>query len=512
MTALIVIVGYLALLLTVGLSSSRFGDDTSDDFFLASHSIGPVLLLMSLFGTTMTAFALIGSTGKAYQLGIGTYGLMASWAAVVHPLMFAFVGVRVWHVGRHNGYVTQVQMLRDRFQNDALGWLLFPILVALVVPYLLIGVQGAGITVAAVTKGAFPSIFVDTGGAIPGWLTGLVICAVVFTYVTYGGIRAAAWANTFQTGVFLVVAAITFVIIASALGGPTAAIEATAAKRPELLIRGDAIGQAHFLSYSLVGLSVGMFPHIFQHWLTARSSDTFKLSVIAHPALVAAVWLPCVLIGVWAAGQLDFPPEKANAVLGVMVAKFTTPWMSGVLTAGVLAAIMSSLDSQFLCLGTMFTHDVLLRTREDVSEAQQIAYGRQFVGLVVLATWLLSLVSTRGIFDLGVWCFSGFSALTPILFAALYWRRATATGALAAVVVVIVGWIGLFTADSMGTHTGEFLVGGVMPVTWLFLASTVTMLGVSLATEPPPDHVVDRFLGDSTATKSTRTDRTTSAA
>lgn len=498
MTQLIIICGYLAVLLGVGLSSRRFATGTRDDFFLASHSIGPVLLLMSLFGTTMTAFALVGSTGKAFLLGIGVYGLMASWAAVVHPLMFAFVGVRVWHVGRRNGYLTQIQMLRDRFQNDSLGWLLFPILVCLVVPYLLIGVQGAGITVAAVTKGVLPTLFVDGAGVptgVPGWLTGLVICAVVYTYVSFGGIRAAAWANTFQTVVFLIVAAITFVTIASALGGPAEAIAATAAKKPELLVRGDAIGQAHFFSYGLVGLSVGMFPHIFQHWLTARSSETFKLSVIAHPALVAAVWLPCVLIGVWAAGQLNLPPEKANAVLGIMVAKFTTPLMSGVLTAGVLAAIMSSLDSQFLCLGTMFTHDVLLRLRDDVDEDAQVFWGRVFVGLVVLATWLLSLVSTRGIFNLGVWCFSGFSALTPIIIAALYWRRATAAGALAAVIVTVIGWVGLFVADSMGDHHGEFLVGGVMPVTVLFAASSIAMVVVSLATKPPPDDVVDRFLG-----------------
>ena len=100
MIALGVIVAYLAVLLTVGLGSTRLAKDTGDDFFLASRSIGPFLMVMSLFGTTMTAFALVGSTGKAYTVGIGTYGLMASWAAVVHPLMFAFVGVPVWYLGR----------------------------------------------------------------------------------------------------------------------------------------------------------------------------------------------------------------------------------------------------------------------------------------------------------------------------------------------------------------------------------------------------------------------------
>ena len=497
MIQLAIVGAYLLVLLGVGVAANRLFSGTSRDYFLASQSIGPVLLLMSLFGTTMTAFALVGSTGKAFTLGIGTYGLMASWAAVVHPMMFLLIGVRIWHLGRRHGYVTQVQFFRDRFRSEALGWLLFPILVLLVIPYLLIGLQGAGITVAAVTKGAFPTFFVDAAGAPSGispWITSAVICGVVLTYVFLGGIRAAAWANTLQTSVFLVVAVLAFSTIASALGGPAAASAATAALRPDLLVREGHIGQVHFMSYGLVGLSVGMFPHIFQHWLTARSANTFKLSIVAHPVLVMLVWLPCVLIGVWAAAELpNLPPQKANAVLGIMVAKFTTPVMGGVVTAGILAAIMSSLDSQFMCLGTMFTHDVLLRRRRDLSDADQVKYGRLFVVAVVAVTYALSLVSTRGIFDLGVWCFSGFSGLVPVVVAALYWRRATAVGAMASVIATAVAWVVLFTLDGRHAGGGEFLIGGVMPVTFIVGASAVAMVVGSMASKPPGDEVLDRF-------------------
>ena len=501
MTSLLIIVGYLALLLAVALTSRRFSRGTSEDFFVASRSIGPFLLLMSLFGTTMTAFALVGSTGKSYALGVGVYGLMASWAAVVHPLMFAVIGLKLWKLGREHGYVTQVQYFRDRFQSERLGHVLFPILVLLVIPYLLIGVQGAGITVAAVTKGAFPSLFVDAAGnasGIPAWLTGAVICAVVLTYVFWGGIRAAAWANGFQTCIFIVVAILTFFTIASALGGAEAATAATLAKRPELLVRGESIGQAQFLSYGLVGLSVGMFPHIFQHWMTAKSAKTFRLPVIAHPVLVAVVWLPCVILGIWAAGQLSVPPAKANAVLGIMVAKYTTPVMGGILTAGILAAIMSSLDSQFLCLGTMFTHDVVLRgeSANKADDARIIWIGRAFVTGVVGVTYLLSLFSNRGIFDLGVWCFSGFSGLTPLVIASLYWRRATRVGAFACVAATVISWTALFVMDTMamdGTH-GEFLVGGVMPVTWVFVSSALAMVVGSLLSTPPDAEHLRRFL------------------
>ena len=68
MTPLIIIIVYLLLLLVLGLVSNRFFRGTSRDYFVASHSIGPFLLLMSVFGTTMTAFALVGSTGKSYAV------------------------------------------------------------------------------------------------------------------------------------------------------------------------------------------------------------------------------------------------------------------------------------------------------------------------------------------------------------------------------------------------------------------------------------------------------------
>ena len=55
-----------------------------------------------------------------------------------------------------------------------------------------------------------------------------------------------------------------------------------------------------FFTYMLIPLSVGMFPHLFQHWLTAKSAESFKVPVVLHPLFIMIVWVPCVLIGVWA--------------------------------------------------------------------------------------------------------------------------------------------------------------------------------------------------------------------
>lgn len=109
---LLVLAIYLGLLLALALFSGRLFRGTSKDYFVASHSIGPFMLLMSVFGTTMTAFALVGSTGKAFQQGVGTYGLMASSSGLVHAACFFLIGIRVWAIAKREGYVTQIQFFR----------------------------------------------------------------------------------------------------------------------------------------------------------------------------------------------------------------------------------------------------------------------------------------------------------------------------------------------------------------------------------------------------------------
>jgi SSS family solute:Na+ symporter len=172
-------------------------------------------------------------------------------------------------------------------------------------------------------------------------------------------------------------------------------------------------------------LSVGMFPHLFQHWLTARSAKTFRLTLVAHPLFIMIVWVPCVLIGAWASGLLPTGIPPAAVLANMLALLVGNPYLTGFLTAGILAAIMSSLDSQFLCLGTIFTTDIVLHTvgRQRFSNKQVIWIARSFVIVIVAITYVLALVAmARGanVFDLAVWCFSGFSALFPLVFAAVY--------------------------------------------------------------------------------------------
>lgn len=668
MVPLIVICVYLALLLALGIFASTLFRGSSKDYMLASHSIGPFLLLMSLFGTTMTAFALVGSTGEAYAEGVGVYGLLASSSGIIHSLCFFVLGIKLWSLGKKYGYTTQIQFFRDRLQSDKIGILLFPILVGLVIPYLLIGVMASGTVVSAVSEGAFTNMFAEYDYGIPNWLGSLVISIVVLIYVFFGGMRGTAWANAFQTIVFMVLGVITFWVISDNLGGVQAASEAVEKRNPSKLMRSvaesdeqkyekafatwqslaeynyanrkangelltpeqkaqaiadykgppignwkaraeanvamannllnlsiaekndafieqddrvmpeekpvwwdkevmtghelneyqrneDAVLAAYtdpiynknmghpndlinpdkpelgtkwtrkrtagvyratkwspeepramsrlvFITYMFIPLSVGMFPHLFQHWLTAKNAQSFKLPVVAHPIFIAIVWIPCVLVGVWATSAVVPGTERAlipphfnpNAVLPFMVANMSGPFLSGLLTAGVLAAIMSSLDSQFLCIGTMFTEDIVVHYggKKRFTDKQVLFIARCFIIAIVAITYFLSLYEPRRVFTLGVWTFSGFSSLFPLVFAALYWKRLTKAGAYACVITAIGLWCLFFYMSDMALNP-HFTVFGMMPVATMVPAAAIAMVVVSLMTQPPSEEHLARF-------------------
>ena len=520
-TQLVIIAIYLCLLLFLGFFASRLFRGTKKDYLLASHSIGPFLLLMSLFGTTMTAFALVGSSGEAFSQGIGVYGMLASSSGIVHSMCFFLIGIKLWRLGQKHNYTTQIQYFRDRLESDLVGLLLFPILVGLIIPYLLIGVMAAGVTIQSLTAGAFPDwpMFQTdspgTNGGVPPWLGSLVICLVVLIYVFFGGMRGTAWANTFQTLVFMVLGVVTFCVIATKLGKQDTLwenLKTIGEAIPENKATRSEMSPSKFMTYMLIPLSVGMFPHLFQHWLTAKSDKSFKLSVVCHPLFIMIVWVPCVLVGVWATTGL-LPPNpplptlpngvvNQNAVLPFMVMVLTDPLLGGLLAAGILAAIMSSLDSQFLCVGSIFSNDIFTHYlgSERFSDRQQVWIARMFIVFIVVVTYVLSLQGYRSVFSMAIWCFTGYASLFPLVLAALYWKRLTAPGAVSGILAMVGCWLYLFRESNWAgkrDYVIQLEIGGstyeVMPVVATFLCCLVAMVLTSLVTVRPSEKTLAKF-------------------
>src|SRR3984885_8930618 len=125
MVPVIVLFIYLAIIAAIGLFAYKRGKANTEDFFLASRTIGPMVFFLSLFATNMTAFAILGSSGLAYRRGIAIYGLMASSSGFVIPLTIFFIGTRLWALGKKFGHQTQVQFFRDRWECSGIGTAIF---------------------------------------------------------------------------------------------------------------------------------------------------------------------------------------------------------------------------------------------------------------------------------------------------------------------------------------------------------------------------------------------------
>src|SRR5437879_5336167 len=158
MIPVIVIAIYFILVAYVGSIAYRRGKANTEDFFLASRTIGSLVFFLSLFATNMTAFAILGSSGAAYKRGIGIFGLMASSSGFVIPLTIFFIGTRLWALGKKFGHQTQVQFFRDRWECAGIGTAIFALSSAMLVPYMIISIIGGGTVLETISasKGAAP--------------------------------------------------------------------------------------------------------------------------------------------------------------------------------------------------------------------------------------------------------------------------------------------------------------------------------------------------------------------
>ena len=539
----IVVFLYLAAVVYIGIFAFRRakGREEAEDYFLASRSLGPFVFLFSLFGTNMTAFAILGSSGHAFSNGIVTFGLMASSSGLVIPLTIFLIGTRVWALGKKYGFMTPVQMFRDRWECRHIGTVIFAVQAAMLVPYIIIGIMGGGTT-----------LYTISGGLVPFWFGGAIVAMVVMSYVFFGGMRGTAWVNTFQTVLFLCFGAIALIVIGAGMGGFRSAAQAMQNSPLAPLLTRERISPYYFFSYTFIPLSAIAFPHILIFCLTARKITQFKKTVIFYPLCILAIWLPCVFLGVMANRVTDVPqirekqearrvlatqgrtmePEQRDElrdkaagddVIMLLLQRYARLWLAGLLGAGIMAAVMAS-DSQILALSTMFTEDVFAfyggKTR--FGQSVQVQTGRIFIILITLFAYTVALQAPETIFELAIqYAFSGFASLSPLLIAALFWRGSTKWGALAvtlwtaaAVVAVAVfqsavpapapvpapanpniifgslgGW------EVLSRTPGGTAVFGFMPVVPMVLISALLMFVVSLATKKPAQTTIAKYFG-----------------
>jgi len=422
---------YLLLVLFVGYSASSRTGESREEYLMASRSFGTLVLLAALFATNMSAVVMIGAPGLAYNVGPNAYGYFIGLLVFSFPLLMMTIGHRVWLVGKRFGHITPAQVVNHRFDSTYLGVLAMALFTFWTVPYLLVGIQGGGI--------AFQQL---TDGVIPYWAGGLIVTLVVLGYVASGGMRGTGWTNAFQGAVFVIALVGFAIVIPNQLGGFEAATSATLEQNPALLNRAD-IPPLQFKEYFsvaiLVSIETFILPHLFIRYMTSESIKNLRQTSVVYPIALMLSWGPAVLLGFWGVGQF---PEIANPdfILPALIEANFPTWLVGLALAGILAALMSTLDGQVLTLATMLTEDIL-RPFFDVDERTEVLATRVFTIAILGVAYAAALLTREGIIDTTIFAFSGYALMFFPIVAGFY---SASVSKHASGIGLLLGFVGLW--------------------------------------------------------------------
>lgn len=471
---------YLLIVLGVGYVAARATGTSREDFLMANRSFNTVILLAALFATNMTAVVMIGAPGLAYRAGAGAYGFFVSLFAFLFPVFLMTVGYRIWLVGKRFGHITPGQIVNHRWNSSYLGVVVMAMFTIWTIPYLLVGVQGGGIVFEALTD-----------GLIPYWLGALIVLVVVGLYVYQGGMRGTGWTNAFQGAVFITFLLAMFVWVPSRIGGFDAATGAVASINGGVLLNRGGIppfqSRTWFSQGLIVAFGAFMFPHLIMRYMTARSVETLKQTSLLYPVAVVVVWVPAVLLGFWGIAQF---PELSNPdfVLPTMVSEFLPVWVVGFALAGILAALMSSLDGQVLTLSTFFTEDVAREFFEVESNDREVWLTRAFLVAIFTLAYVGALWTKDSIVDTATFAFSGYALMFVPFVSAFYWRSSSEESVLAG---LLVGFVGLW-AFELGVLP-DSLTFGFLPFVPLLVVQVVVMVAVSAVTDAAAGDRIEEY-------------------
>ncbi|WP_226480524.1 sodium:solute symporter family protein [Natrinema amylolyticum] len=446
-----IIVGYLLVALAVGLIAYRLTDRTAEDFYLASRTLGTVVLLFTTFATLLSAFTFFAGPNIAYAQGPEWILVMGLMDGIIFAVLWYVIGYKQWLLGQRYGYVTLGEMLGDRFGSRWLRGLVAGVSLLWLFPYVMLQQVGAGTALEALTEGAVPY----AAGA------GL-ITAFMILYVVVAGMRGIAWTDTLQGAFMLVTTWVALLWVLAAVGGPDAATAALASN-PEtggfLSLGGGIYTVPWILSTAItIGFGVAMFPQVNQRFFAASSKTVLKRSFALWPVLCVLLFVPSFMLGAWAAG-LGVPMPDSGNILPAVLAEYTPTWFAALVIAGAMAAMMSSSDSMLLSGSSYFTRDLVRPIAAffgvRLSERQEDLIARGGVVVFASAAFLVSLFRPAGLFELGDAAFSGFAQLALPVLLALYWRKITRAGITAGVVTSQAFYISsLFLAIVPNSYAG----------------------------------------------------------
>jgi len=477
---------------------------SSADYFLAGRNVGWFVIGASLFASNIGSEHLVGlaGTGADSGLAVSHFEVQASIILLILGWFFTPFYLR-------SGVFTMPEFLERRY-SPAARWFLAVVAIA-----------GYVLTKIAVTVFAGAVVF-DAVMDIPFWHGALIVVLATGVYTVFGGLRVVLYTDMLQMFVLLGGAVAVTLIGLSKLGGWS---EMTHVAGPEMMNIWKPMTHPDFpwtgilLGVPIIGLWYWCTDQfIVQRVLSARNIDQAQAGTIFAGYLKQLPLFLFVLPGVVAfclqqRGMLEL--EQADQALPSMVAVLLPAGVRGLVVAGLLAALMSSLSSVFNSCSTLVTWDIYRKLHPQASERRLVWVGRistcVLVGLGLAWIPLMHYISDQ--LYLYLQHVQAYLAppITAVFLFGLLWRRTTARAALVVLVTGFLMGISLLVGeiyvhshlDSLSANHWLVRAAEINFLHYsalLFLACSVIVIVMSLLTQAPrDDQLAGTTLGDTTS-------------
>ena len=472
---LVTFTAYIGLTLLIGLIAWQRTNAMSD-YLLAGRRLGPWTTALSAGASDMSGWLLLGLPGYAYGNGLNAFWLAAGlWIGTW--LNWRLMAARLRQFSKQfNDSLTLPAYFENRFADQQ--GLIRPISAVFIITFFLF------YTASGLVAGG--KLFSEVFDINYQLAVGCGALAIVL-YTAIGGFLAVSWTDVIQG--LLMAAALVFVpVVALQSSQGNLSVSLFITNHPEYFSlfftpSGERLSLITILGLIAWGLGYFGQPHILARFKAIASPGNVKFA-----RKVAVSWSAITLLGGLSVGIIGSqffltPINDAEKIFIHLVSALFNPYVAGLLLAAILAAIMSTADSQLLVTTSALTEDLYRRfSSESPSDTQLIRLSRIGVVVVALIASLIALDPESAILNLVAYAWAGFGAsFGPALLLSLYWQRRNRQGALAGIVtggLTVVIWKHL--------EGGWFDLYEIVPG---FAASFIAIVLVSLVTPKPPSEI-----------------------
>ena len=486
MIGLTIISLYLLTVLYFGYRSWRVGNNSIEDFAVASGSFGVIILSLTFAATFHSAYAFTGIVGFAYTDGIG-FWVTGLWL-IPSALLFWLFGRRLWIMGRKHRFLSMAEYMGRFYESNLIALITVFVHAVFITPYIGIQLTGSGYIFQTITEGKVPFAW---GAAI--------MMVILIAYVWVGGIRAVAWTDTLQ-GIFMFFGILvgSWLIVRNVAGSSTAAFMDAVEAIPEFFTLPGPSGALTTGSYIsrwvTICLGMTMAPHIVIRMFTAKS-----LNVLKWASILGALYLTVIYWFTPALGALArvITPAAGNPdqLMIDYLWSFTPVVFASLVLAGGFAAAMSTADSQAHAVSTTLAVDVYKKIKPKASSQQVTMFSRWMIVLLSLASLYIAINSPDLIVNLLATSTGGLAQLAPAFIGSLYWKGSTKAGALASMIsgIGVMSLTQFYWTNPFGLHIQPAFWGLVIG-SLLFVAISLVSAKVSESTIAQTQEYVDDIL------------------